>query len=76
MELDDGGKSGGSASASAAAAAGVVEAGGDAGVPELQKKNISGGETKVKRKMKTASQLEVLEKAYAGEFILYSVYFT
>ncbi|KAL8547807.1 hypothetical protein ACS0TY_007221 [Phlomoides rotata] len=34
---------------------------------EMEKKNSPEGETKVKRKMKTPSQLEVLEKTYAME---------
>lgn len=64
MVVDDGGGSGG------CAANGVVEAGGDgSGGSELEKKNTPAVEPKVKRKMKTASQLEILEKAYAGEFI-------
>lgn len=35
-------------------------------VSEGEKKNPAEGETKSKRKMKTASQLEILEKTYAG----------
>lgn len=31
-----------------------------------KKKPAEGGDTKTKRKMKTASQLEILEKTYAG----------
>ncbi|KAB2052841.1 hypothetical protein ES319_A12G148600v1 [Gossypium barbadense] len=41
--------------------------GGDGGSSEGEKKKPQEGETKVKRKMKTASQLEVLEKTYATE---------
>lgn len=33
---------------------------------EDEKKNTPEGESKVKRKMKSASQLELLEKTYAG----------
>ncbi|KAK6134925.1 hypothetical protein DH2020_031345 [Rehmannia glutinosa] len=63
MEVDGGGKgeeSGG---------------GGDGGVSlEVEKKNSPEGETKVKRKMKTPSQLEILEKTYASEFHFVSLY--
>ncbi|KAK8265184.1 hypothetical protein V6Z11_D12G162000 [Gossypium hirsutum] len=41
--------------------------GGDGGSSEGEKKKPQEGEAKVKRKMKTASQLEVLEKTYATE---------
>ncbi|GKU96346.1 hypothetical protein SLEP1_g9594 [Rubroshorea leprosula] len=41
--------------------------GGGSGGVEGEKKKLSEGETKVKRKMKTASQLEILEKTYAME---------
>ncbi|KAL3509303.1 hypothetical protein ACH5RR_028704 [Cinchona calisaya] len=62
MEVDGGG-SGGSAAA-------AVEGGGEGGGgSEVEKKNNNTpeGEPKVKRKMKTASQLELLEKTYAVE---------
>lgn len=62
MEVDGGG--GGSGSG------GEGGGGGGGGSVEMGKKNSPEGETKVKRKMKTPSQLEVLEKTYAGEFIL------
>lgn len=42
--------------------------GGDGGSSEGEKKKPQEGETKVKRIMKTASQLEVLEKTYASLF--------
>ncbi|GLT41039.1 hypothetical protein SLA2020_151290 [Shorea laevis] len=41
--------------------------GGGGGGVEGEKKKLPEGETKVKRKMKTASQLEILEKTYAME---------
>lgn len=34
-----------------------------------------GGEVKVKRKMKTAFQLEVLEKTYAGLCFFYKIFY-
>ncbi|KAJ8747531.1 hypothetical protein K2173_014338 [Erythroxylum novogranatense] len=45
-----------------------MEAAGDAGDGEEveKRKAPSGGEFKTKRKMKTASQLEILEKTYAA----------
>ncbi|KAK6134736.1 hypothetical protein DH2020_031512 [Rehmannia glutinosa] len=55
MEVDGGGK-------------GEESGGGDGGVSlEVEKKNSPEGETKVKRKMKTPSQLEILERTYAME---------
>ncbi|GFP86444.1 homeobox protein wariai [Phtheirospermum japonicum] len=52
MEVDEGGESGG----------------GDGGASvEAEKKNSPDGEPKLKRKMKTPSQLEILEKTYAME---------
>lgn len=39
---------------------------GGGGSSEGEKKKPPEGETKVKRKMKTASQLEILEKTYAS----------
>ncbi|XP_057507040.1 homeobox-DDT domain protein RLT2-like isoform X2 [Actinidia eriantha] len=41
--------------------------GGGGGCSEVEKKKKPEGENKVKRKMKTASQLEILEKTYAVE---------
>lgn len=40
--------------------------GGGGGGSDGEKKKPPEGEVKVKRKMKTAKQLEVLEKTYAG----------
>ncbi|CAI9089315.1 OLC1v1023873C1 [Oldenlandia corymbosa var. corymbosa] len=63
MDVDDGGGSGGSVAAE------VVEAGGGGGgasEPD-KKKSVPEGEPKVKRKMKTAAELEILEKAYTVE---------
>ncbi|XP_057792425.1 homeobox-DDT domain protein RLT2 isoform X2 [Salvia miltiorrhiza] len=60
MEVDEGSSSGG----------GGEGGGGGVGVGEsvgTAKKNSAEGEAKVKRKMKTPSQLEVLEKTYAIE---------
>ncbi|GFS34792.1 homeobox-1 [Actinidia rufa] len=44
-----------------------MEEGGSGGGSEVEKKKRPEGENKVKRKMKTASQLEILEKTYAVE---------
>lgn len=66
MEVDGGGGGG----------SGSGGEGGDGGggeSVEMEKKNSPEGGTKVKRKMKTPSQLEVLEKTYASEFILIHV---
>ncbi|XP_051136002.1 homeobox-DDT domain protein RLT2-like isoform X2 [Andrographis paniculata] len=41
--------------------------GGGGGAVEMEKKNVAEGEPKVKRRMKTPSQLELLEKTYAVE---------
>ena len=43
-----------------------MEEGGSGGGSEVEKKKRPEVENKVKRKMKTASQLEILEKTYAG----------
>lgn len=80
MEIDGGGSggSGGAASGAdvsaseAAAAAGRGAGGGAGGGPggsEVEGKSTAEGEPKVKRKMKTAFQLETLEKTYAGLFM-------
>lgn len=42
--------------------------GGDGGSEGENKNSADGGEPKVKRKMKTAFQLDILEKTYAGLF--------
>lgn len=58
VEVDGGGNG--------ASAAAVADAGAEGGGYEVEKKNNTPeGEPRVKRKMKTPSQLEVLEKAYA-----------
>lgn len=44
------------------------------GGSEAEKMKPPEGDTKSKRKMKTASQLEILEKTYAGLFLV-SVFF-
>ncbi|XP_075093081.1 homeobox-DDT domain protein RLT2 isoform X2 [Nicotiana tabacum] len=54
-------------SAAAAAAAAAATAGGGSGSSDVEKKKLPEGEPKVKRKMKTASQLEILENTYAVE---------
>lgn len=49
------------------AAAAATAAGGGSGSSDVEKKKLpEGGEPKVKRKMKTASQLEILENTYTG----------
>lgn len=48
------------------AAAAATAAGGGSGSSDVEKKKLPEGEPKVKRKMKTASQLEILENTYAG----------
>nr|GMC70431.1 homeobox-DDT domain protein RLT2 [Ipomoea batatas] len=60
-----GGGNGGESAAPAGVAGG--SAGGSGGSDVEKKKPPEGGEPKVKRKMKTASQLEILEKTYAKE---------
>ncbi|XP_019194149.1 PREDICTED: homeobox-DDT domain protein RLT2 [Ipomoea nil] len=62
----NGGSVGGGESAEPAGVAGG-SAGGSGGSDVEKKKPPEGGEPKVKRKMKTASQLEILEKTYAKE---------
>ncbi|KAL2252203.1 UNVERIFIED_CONTAM: Homeobox-DDT domain protein RLT2, partial [Sesamum indicum] len=57
MEVDGGGDGGGG---------GGGEGGGGLSM-EMEKKNMPEGESKVKRRMKTPSQLEILEKTYASE---------
>ncbi|OIT31129.1 PREDICTED: homeobox-DDT domain protein RLT2-like [Nicotiana attenuata] len=50
------------------AAAAATATGGGSGSSDVEKKKLpEGGEPKVKRKMKTASQLEILENTYAVE---------
>ncbi|KAK4386337.1 Homeobox-DDT domain protein RLT2 [Sesamum angolense] len=61
MELDGGGDGGGSGGGG-----GGGEGGGGLSM-EVEKKNMPEGEPKVKRRMKTPSQLEILEKTYAME---------
>lgn len=69
MEFDGGGNGVEAAAAAAAvvpmAAVGAVGVSGSSDVEK--KKPPEGGEPKVKRKMKTASQLEILEKTYATD---------
>lgn len=89
MEKADGCEGGGSGSggagtdadlASSEAAAGGGGGGGvggtGAGGCEMEEKNTAEGEPKVKRKMKTAFQLETLEKTYAGVFIIFMLFTT
>ncbi|XP_059282469.1 homeobox-DDT domain protein RLT2 [Lycium ferocissimum] len=60
MESDGGGN--GESASAAVANTGVV-----GGSCDVEKKKVLEGEPKVKRKMKTASQLEILEKTYATD---------
>lgn len=67
MEVDGGGGGSGGSAGDVVEVGGEGGGGGGVGCSEMEKNNTpEGGETKVKRKMKTASQLEILEKAYAG----------
>lgn len=83
MEKDDGCGGGGSGRAGADADLASSEAGGGGGGvggtgvggSEMEEKNTAEGEPKVKRKMKTAFQLETLEKTYAG-LVIISMLFT
>lgn len=56
-----------------AAATALVADGGSGGENGVQDENRKApeGEVKVKRKMKTAAQLEILESTYAGKFFLF-----
>ncbi|KAL0320103.1 UNVERIFIED_CONTAM: Homeobox-DDT domain protein RLT2 [Sesamum radiatum] len=61
MEVDGGGDGGGSGGG------GGGGEGGSGVSMEMEKKNMPEGEPKIKRRMKTPSQLEILEKTYAME---------
>lgn len=74
MESDGGGN--GEADVPMAVAAAATSDAGVNGSCDAGKKKVPEGEPKVKRKMKTASQLEILEKTYAsGFFLLLSIFF-
>lgn len=57
-----------------------MEGGGSGGLSEGEKMQPTPpqaeGEHRVKRKMKTASQLEILEKTFAGSFFLFLFLFS
>lgn len=60
------GGAGGSGSGGGGGGAGSYGGGGSAGSVEPEKKTTPEGEPRVKRKMKTPYQLELLEKTYAS----------